>query len=279
MYDLYRRIQSANTTLHGDLAFATDWDFFMEDPSNDIENLVSTGPYAGTLEAFATGVKLRTRYKDLIDEATARGQRNYWASYSNRVMETAQYFSAGFFGLSYPRANLEVISEGPAQGANTLTPGRTCLNYRNDVDDCGHGYGYRMMDVFRITYEPAIVARLAKQNPQFRFTEDEIFTMQLMCGFETIAKGSSPWCEVFTPAEWERFEYARDLIHFYRAGPGNPYAATMGFLYLNATANLLRTGPQAGPLFLSLYVLHSLRLPNLRTKIFANRIAASTTAT
>jgi acid phosphatase len=79
--------------------------------------------------------------------------------------------------------------------------------------------------------------------------------MQLLCGFETIAKGSSPWCDVFTKDEWEGFEYARDIIHYYRAGPGNPYSASMGWLWLNVTANLLREGPSSGPLFFSLYVL------------------------
>jgi acid phosphatase len=47
------------------------------------------------------------------------------------------------------------------------------------------------------------------------------------------------------------FEYARDVQHYYRAGPGNPYAASLGYLWLNATTNLLRQGPDVGPLFLS----------------------------
>lgn len=252
MWSLYQRLQDINVTLKGDLAFAKDWDFFMEDP-NDIENLVSTGPYAGTLEAFTTGVKLRTRYKDLIDKAHERGHTTFWASDSARVIDSARYFGAGFFGIGDSHARLKVISEGPERGADTLTPGRTCLNYRNDIDPRGRAYGYKMMDAIRSTYEPSIVSRLAKQNPDFAFTEDEVFTMQLFCGFETIAKGSSPWCDVFTEYEWESFEYARDAIHYYRSGPGNPFGAVMGWLWLNATANLLAEGEEAGPLFFSLY--------------------------
>lgn len=227
----------------------------MEDPTTELENLVSTGPYAGTLEAFATGVKLRGRYKDLLDEAQTRGRMTYWASDSERVIDTAKYFGAGFFGIDDAQVTLEVIPETPDRGADTLTPGRTCLKYRNDIDDFGHAYGYRMMDAFRETYEPAISDRLAKENPDFPLTDDEVFTMQVMCGFEIIAKGSSPWCDVFTEEDWENFEYARDVIHYYRSGPGNPYGATMGWLWLNATAQLLAQGPEtAGPLFFSLYV-------------------------
>ena len=66
MLSLYEHIRTANVTFHGDLAFINDWEFFIEEPAEELENLVSIGPYAGTLEAFAAGVKLRTRYKDLL---------------------------------------------------------------------------------------------------------------------------------------------------------------------------------------------------------------------
>ncbi|TKA81855.1 hypothetical protein B0A55_01595 [Friedmanniomyces simplex] len=74
MLELYHHIQKANITFQGELAFVNDWDFFMRDPTTHLENLVSTGPYAGTLQAFATGVKLRTRYEHLLDQALAHNQ-------------------------------------------------------------------------------------------------------------------------------------------------------------------------------------------------------------
>lgn len=256
MLALYQRIQDANVTLKGDLAFVNDWEFFTGEPGKTFENLVSTGPYAGTLEAFTSGVKLRTRYQHLLEAALARGATSFWASDSARVIDTARYFADGFFGIDWRRlASLHVIPETPNRAADTLTPGRTCLKFRNNADEYGHDYGYRMMDAFRSTYEPAIVERLAKQNPALPFTEDEIFSMQLMCGFETLVKGNSPWCNVFTEQEWGSFEYARDVIHYYRAGPGNPYSGSMGWLWLNATSNLLLRGSEAGPLFFSLWVL------------------------
>lgn len=76
--------------------------------------------------------------------------------------------------------------------------------------------------------------------------------MQEICGFETLARGSSPWCKVFTQEEWLQFEYARDVIHYFRTGPGNPYGMAMGWLWLNTTANLIHLGPEvAGPIFFS----------------------------
>ncbi|KAI9754503.1 MAG: hypothetical protein M4579_004673 [Chaenotheca gracillima] len=254
MLDLLRRIQDSATPLKGDLAFVNNWEYFTQEPSKHLEQLVNTGPYAGTLEAFTTGVKLRTRYTHLIPANTTR----MWASDSKRVIDTAQYFRAGFFGLeetlaqSTPASILDVIPETAERGGDTLTPGDSCLKYRTDLDR-GHDYGAAMLAKFRATYLGDIADRFEKQNPHFsfRFDDSEIYSMQEMCGFETLVRGLSPWCDVFTHADWENFEYARDVIHYYRAGPGNLYGPTMGWLWLNATANLLSEGSSAGPLFFS----------------------------
>ena len=187
------------------------------DPQKHLEQLTTTGPFAGVLEAFTTGVKLRTRYGHLVDEL-AENRTTLWASGSNRVIETGRYFSAGFFGIDWEKsASLKVIPETDDLGADTLTPGDTCLKYRDDFK-YGHDFGAAMLVKFRSTYLGAIGDRLEKDNPQIRFTDAEIYSMQEMCGFETIIRGSSKWCSIFTHADWENFEYARDVIHYYRAG-------------------------------------------------------------
>jgi acid phosphatase len=253
MLKLYRHIQQANATLYGNLSFANKWDFFMKDPNTHLENLVSTGPFAGTKEAFDTGVKLRTRYERLLDIASAQNQTSFWASQSKRVIQTAEYFAAGFFCLSWNEsAQLHVISESEDRGGDTLTAGKTCFKYLHNADSFGRNYGYRRWQEWRDQYLPSIVSRLATNNPDIRFTQDEVYSMQELCGFEFIAKGGSAWCDVFTREEQEAFEYARDLLHYYRTGPGNPYSEHIGWLWLNATANLLHEGPEAGPLFFSL---------------------------
>nr|POE59047.1 3-phytase b [Quercus suber] len=252
MLDLYERIRRSNITLRGDLEFMNESQFFLDDPLGHFEQLVSTGPYAGTLEAFATGVKLRTAYEALLDHAVTQHRISLWASDSKRVIDTAKYFSSGFFGLDWESiANLKVIPETRDRGGDTLTPGRTCLHYVDNTDDHGHDLGSRKLLEWRSVYLPPIIERLALQNPGLLFTETEVYSMQELCGFESIAQGSSPWCAVFTQQEWESFEYARDLLQFYKSGPGNPYGATMGFLWLNATTQLLRQGSSEGTLFLS----------------------------
>ena len=223
----------------------------ISDPLNQHGQLTSTGPYAGRLSAFRTGTKLRTRYKHLLPPSSSADKINFWASATSRVVETAHYFAAGFFGLEPTQAILHIIPNAPDLGANTLTPQDTCSEYRTDVES-GHDYGYTQLRRFSSTYLPQIAARLQVHNPGIVFTEREVYTMLELCGFEILARGESPWCEVFTHEDWYNFQYARDIIHYYRAGPGNHFGPTMGWLWLNATANLLEQGPDKGRLFFSL---------------------------
>lgn len=248
--NLLSKIRESGVVMNNSLSFVNDWVYFTQDPTQDFEQLTKTGPYAGTLQAFTTGVKLRSRYQHLLPQNTVK----LWASDSGRVIETARYFATGLFGIGWDRngkANLEIIPETGDIGANTLTPGETCSRYVEDLE-FGHDYGASVLEKFQQKYIPNIISRLAADNPSIRFTNSEVFSMQEMCGFETIIRGSSPWCSIFHRDEWEHFEYARDLVHYFRAGPGNPYAPAMGWLWLNATTELLHEPSKLGQLFFSL---------------------------
>lgn len=66
--------------------------------------------------------------------------------------------------------------------------------------------------------------------------------MQLLCGYETVVRGVSPFCDlkVFTPNEWLGFEYTNDIRYHYSGGYGSPVSAAIGFPWVNATFNTLR---------------------------------------
>ena len=214
--------------------------------------MTSTGQQAGTLEAFETGVKLRTRYQHLIpqDGTTTR----FWTASASRDIATARYFADGFFGRDWEvqqLADLQIIPETSDLGGNTLTPGDTCLNYVTDKID-GHDKGYVAMAEWQEVFVAPIKERLEQGQSYLDFTPVEVFGMMEMCGFEMLVRdGISPWCNVFDHNDWQNFAYARDLLHFYRAGPGNRYSRAMGWLWLNATMNLLEQGPSAGTMFFS----------------------------
>lgn len=246
------RVRNLKSPFNSSLEFLNNWTYFTDNPERDFGQLTTTGPYAGALTAFTTGVQFRTRYKDLLGLGSSI---RFWASDSQRVIDSARHFAAGLFGLDWETrgaAELEIIPEIFERGANTLTPGNTCRRYLEDSDH-GHENGYTMLGKYQDLYTPGISQRLVAENPSFgNLSSTEIYGMQEMCGFEIMVRGHSSWCSVFTEDDWCHFEYARDIKHYYGSGPGNPYGGAMGWLWLNATTELLQAGPEAGSLFFSL---------------------------
>ena len=226
-----------------------DWKYFTDPTSPEFEDLTSTGPYAGTLQAFTAGERLRERYDHLVP---AEGLVNFWSCGSGRDIATARHFTEGFFGDDWEEhalAKLHIIPETSARGGDTLTPGRSCAAYLSD-DDTGHDQGYARLEQWQTIFTSPIIKRLHPCAPDTPFTAMDIYSMMEMCGFDILVRGGSEWCSVFTHAEWLDFEYGRDLLHFYRAGPGNMYAGAMGLLWLEATQKLLSNG-SAGGVYLS----------------------------
>jgi acid phosphatase len=236
--ELLDRLQNPDMNLTASLSFLKSWTYFTDPSVPAFENLTATGPYAGTLQAFNTGKILRERYDHLV--STTRPTR-FWSCSSSRDVQTARYFADGFFGSQWSwdgSAELEIIPEDEDRGANTLTPGDTCLEYRTDIS-YGHDYGYGKLAEWQRVFTKPIADRVTHHAGGLKLSPLDIYSMMEMCGFEILARGSSSWCDVFTPEEWLHFEYARDVLHFYRAGPGNAYAGAMGWLWLNATQDLM----------------------------------------
>ncbi|KAJ9612166.1 hypothetical protein H2200_003763 [Cladophialophora chaetospira] len=236
--NLLERLRVPSVELTGPLSFINNWTYFTSTSNPAFENLTAVGPYAGTREASNTGRALRRRYDQL---ASKRRPTKFWSCGSLRDVETAECFADGFFGSDWRTdgsAILEVIPETEDRGANTLTPGDTCHNYATDVLE-GHDKGYIRLAQWQAKFSKPIADRLANESVGMTFSPLDIYGMMEMCGFEILARGSSPWCDVFTRQEWLDFEYARDLLHYYRAGPGNKFGALMGWLWLNATQTLM----------------------------------------
>lgn len=245
---LLDRFRTLDTDLTGSLGFVKDWKYFVNDSLAQFEEITREGPYAGTLQAHRTGVKLREKYNKLVNPNKTT---NFWTCASSRDVDTAESFANGFFGEDWKEkesAKLHVIPETAERGGDTLTPGDTCLKY---IDDkiYGHDRGYGELAIWQETFTKPIAERLSQEASGLAFSPLDIYSMMEMCGFELLARGSSPWCQVFSHREWLDFEYGRDLLHFYRAGPGNDYAGAMGWLWLNATTTLLSNDEVSGVYF------------------------------
>jgi hypothetical protein len=83
-------------------------------------------------------------------------------------------------------------------------------------------------------YTKPIMKRLEDQAPGFNFTADDVVGMQQLCGYETVIRGSSPFCslDVFSSNDWLSFEYMNDIMYFYNAGYGNEISGVLGYPWL-----------------------------------------------
>jgi acid phosphatase len=102
-------------------------------------------------------------------------------------------------------------------------------------------------------YTKPIIARLHAEAPSFNFTQNDITGMFEMCGYETVIRGSSPFCslKLFSADEWLGFEYANDLMYFHNTGYGRPLSASLGVPWVNASVAALDDDSSTQELFVS----------------------------
>lgn len=64
-----------------------------------------------------------------------------------------------------------------------------------------------------------------------------------LCGYETVIRGSSPYCSLslFSADEWLSYEYASDLKYFHNVGYGRDLSITLGMPWVNASFAVLNT--------------------------------------
>lgn len=94
-------------------------------------------------------------------------------------------------------------------------------------------------DAAVFTYIPkylgAATARMQNYAPSgFMFTTNDTYAMQSICAYENAYLGytNSEFCNLFTAAEWEGFEYTLDIEYYYDFSFGNPTGRAQGLGYL-----------------------------------------------
>lgn len=94
---------------------------------------------------------------------------------------------------------------------------------------------------FQKVYATPPALRFNASAPGFNFTIDDIYAMSLLCGYETVIRGLSPFCSLDVLSANERlgFEYTNDLMYFYNTGYGNQTSGAINFPWVNATFDVL----------------------------------------
>jgi len=154
----------------------------------------------GTSEAANLGVQIAQRYPGL------NIPNKIWASTAERTLKTAQYFTTGL-AINASDIQITQVPEGKGEGANSLTPYSSCPNYSSSA-------GTEQAETFQDVYSRPIIARFNAQASAFNFTKYDVYAMSLLCGYETVIRGSSPFCglDVLNPNDWLGWEYVNDIM-------------------------------------------------------------------
>lgn len=127
----------------------------------------------------------------------------------DRMLKSAEYFMAGFFGLGWTNnVSLVVSIEGDGQTWNNSLAGYDNCNNSNTGVSSG---GTNASQIWENTYLANAVKRLNANSKGFTWNTSAVYNAQTLCPYETVAYGYSAWCDLFTYEEWQGFEYSIDL--------------------------------------------------------------------
>ncbi len=224
-----------------------------------------TGPYAflanysytlgadqlttfGQMELGQSGVKFYTRYASL-----ARNTEPFVRSSSEtRVIESALNWTQGFHDAKqkdksaaadgYPYA---ITLQYEGDGVNNTLNHALCTEFENgtysDIGDDAQA-------VWAKIFIPPIQMRLNAGLPGAKLSADQTIYMMDLCPFNTVADNDgnlSPFCALFTEAEWESYDYYESLGKYYGYSYGNPLGPTQGVGFVNELiARLMDTSVQ-----------------------------------
>ncbi|KAF8647916.1 hypothetical protein AX16_006448 [Volvariella volvacea WC 439] len=100
------------------------------------------------------------------------------------------------------------------------------------VQDYQHSYHQLITvkgDDFNNAQPVSVLSMLTKTRS---LSARDLFAMQQLCAYETVALGYSAFCGLFTKEEWKGHAYFNDLLFWYVFGPGNPTASAQGIGYV-----------------------------------------------
>ncbi|KAI0717807.1 phosphoglycerate mutase-like protein [Cerioporus squamosus] len=265
----------------GQLEFLNDWTYKLG------EEILT--PF-GRQQLFDLGVSMRMKYGFLLQNFTETNTLPVFRTESqDRMLSSALNFALGFFGPSLEGQYQQLITVEAHGFNNTLAPSKTCLNGRD------HTKGERATPFVREWADVYLQAALKRLQPQIggmKLRIEDVYSMQQLCAYETVAIGYSKFCELFTEDEWRGFDYSVDLNFWYNSAFGSPTTRAQGIGYVqellarlthsliplhNSSTNAtLDDDPATFPLGQSLYVdaTHDTVVLNVITALNLSNFAA-----
>ncbi|EMD38508.1 hypothetical protein CERSUDRAFT_82782 [Gelatoporia subvermispora B] len=225
---------AAGWNASGDLAFMNDWTYKLG------EEILT--PF-GRQQLYDLGVSMRMKYGFLLQNFTETNTIPVFRTESqDRMLASALNFAIGFFGYPFEGQYQQSITiEDPGYN-NTLAPYKTCPN-ANKPSKADRAQPY--IRQWASIYLKNALDRLAPQLHGYDLTIEDVYTLQQMCAYETVAIGYSRFCELFTEEEWKGFNYAMDLYFWYDSAFGSPLSRALGIGYTEELVSRLTHTPIA----------------------------------
>lgn len=182
----------------GELSFLNTWTYQL-----GAEILVPVGKQ----ELFDSGVLHYYQYGHLYNNNGSKIIAR--STTQDRMTQSAEYFLAGFFGLTWTQnATLELMIENVTGiWNNTLAGYDNCNNSNTGVSSGGTNATKEWYGI----YLANATSRLHALSPGFNWTAADSYNAQSLCAYETVAFGFSQFCSLFTYEEWEGYEYSVDI--------------------------------------------------------------------
>lgn len=192
---IYNITHNGTATWSGGLSFLNSWKYTL-----GAEILVARGRE----ELFSSGVLFYYNYGHLYNTSTKLVART---TTQDRMLKSAEYFMAGFFGFDWTQ-NVSLVPIIEQAGFNNSLAGYYQCNNNNNFRSTG---GNNASLVWENIYLANATKRLRALSGNYNWSVADSYNAQTLCPYETVAYGYSNWCGLFTYDEWQGFEYSIDL--------------------------------------------------------------------
>ncbi|CAK7265653.1 hypothetical protein SEPCBS57363_001692 [Sporothrix epigloea] len=224
----------------------------------------------GELQLEHSGAHFYRRYRTLVQALSAKAKAGghidpfVRSADQHRVVLSAIHWIQGFQGArSSDRAYPDKHSDSEAQHIVLLPEAagfNNTLSYNGLCKMFSAHAGTVAQQIFADMFVPGITARLNRGLPGANLSDTETIYLMDLCPFETIADDKaegtgetnatvgggrrlSPFCHLFSEAEWRNYDYYQTLGKWYGFGDGSALGATQGVGFVNELLARLTESP------------------------------------
>ncbi|CAH7670101.1 histidine phosphatase superfamily [Phakopsora pachyrhizi] len=204
----------------------------------------------GRSQMFQLGVAYRQKYGFLLAKYKSNNNVNktkdskklvFRTTSQDRMYNSAINFAAGFFGIPAEDQYHQSILIEEDGFNNTLAAYNSCPKSKSEKNPEA---GATASQAWQSVYLKTALQRLNSLVSGIKFTISDVFSMQQLCSYETVAFGDSDFCELFTEEEWRGYSHAIALEIWYSGSFGNHYSPAIGLGWTEElVARLTKTQP------------------------------------